>query len=115
MVIRCKEDLRDAYLIARHIPRMATTEFKREMRAYTHKPTPNFRIVKEYVDGYVILYPLPEHLETANEAEEFFEQHEYIDSPNSPYDCTGRAFTEWYKIIKKNGRFWAYHSIGYDV
>lgn len=31
------------------------------------------------------------------------------------YDCTGQAFTAWYRIVKMQGRFFAYHDVAYDV
>lgn len=85
MTIQCTEDLRFAYMMLRAIPQLATDEAKREIRAYTNKPTPECRIVKEYgIDGYVALYPLPDRLETAEQAADFFEENERIVCPNSP-------------------------------
>ena len=33
----------------------------------------------------------------------------------SAYDCTGQAFTSWYKVFVRGGRFWAYHHVSVDV
>lgn len=33
----------------------------------------------------------------------------------SAYDCTGQAFTSWYKVFVRGGRFWAYHRVSVDV
>lgn len=91
-------------------------ELKREMRAFTNKPVSDRRIVRDDgVDGYVVLLPLPECVETMDEAREYFEECEYIHYRPSAYDCTGQAFTSWYKVFSRNGRFWAYHCVSFDV
>lgn len=74
-------------------------------------------IVKDYgIDGYIVKFPLPEYLKTEEDAIEYFREEEYIRYRPTYYDCTGQAFTSWFKIFQKpDGRFWAYHSVGYDV
>ena len=44
-----------------------------------------------------------------------FEEFIEISVIPSMYDCTGQAFTNWYKIFKRRGQFWAYHSVVFDV
>ena len=91
-------------------------EVKRAIRKYVGKPASESRIVKDYgVDGYIVKLPLPERISTADEAEEYFLSQHYIKPVNSPYDCTGRAFTSWYRIFQICGRFYAYHSVSIDV
>lgn len=91
-------------------------ELKREMRRFTHKPLSDKRIVCDYgMDGYVVLFPLPESIESEEEAREYFEEYEYLTCRPSAYDCTGQAFTSWYKLFVRNGRYHAYHSVSFDV
>ena len=102
---------------------------KRAMRAYTHRNTNTFdvgmgfvcerRIVKDYgIDGYVELVSIPEVIDTLDGedgADEFFKTFLEIHARPSMYDCTGQAFTSWYKLFKRRGQFWAYHSVCFDV
>lgn len=89
---------------------------KRAIREYLHKKKPSDRIIKDYgIDGYVLLMELPDFLETKEEAEEYFEERHVINAIPSIYDCTGRAFTSGYKIFKRRNKYYAYHSVGFDV
>lgn len=91
-------------------------DLKREIRAFIHRPVSERRIIRDYgIDGYVELLPLPEHLETVEDAVNYFEDYEYRHYYPSAYDCTGQAFTNWYKVFRRRGRFWAYHSVAVDV
>lgn len=98
---------------------------KTALRAYANRETATNvglgfmverRIVKEYgIDGYVELVSIPEVFDSESSAEEFF--HDFLERECHPsqYDCTGQAFTSWYKLFKRNGRFHVYHSICFDV
>ncbi len=102
---------RDKALIAENVK-----EVKRAIREYVGRPATESQLVKDYgIDGYIVKFPLPERISTEGEAEEYFLSQHYIEATNSPYDCTGKAFTEWYRIFKIRGRFYAYHSVGFDV
>ena len=59
--------------------------------------------------------PLPEYIETMDEAVSYFEDYEYRHYYPYAYDCTGQAFTSWYKVFARGGRFWAYHRVSVDV
>lgn len=74
-------------------------------------------MVRSYgMDGYVLKFPLPESITSAEDADEYFREYEYLYYRPSAFDCTGQHFTSWYKIFRKpNGRFWAYHSVSVDV
>ena len=74
-------------------------------------------MVKSYgMDGYVLKFPLPGSITSAEDADEYFREYEYLYYRPSAYDCTGQHFTSWYKIFRKpDGRFWAYHSVSVDV
>ena len=39
----------------------------------------------------------------------------YMTTVPSQYDCTGQLFTNWFKLIRRRGHWFAYHSIGRDV
>ena len=90
-------------------------EIKREVRRWANKPIKR-RLVKEYgIDGYVELVALPEGIDNEERANDYFHEYIYIEPVNSPFDCTGKAFTGWYKLFNRNGRFYAYHSVNMDV
>ena len=89
---------------------------KRNIRQYVSKPTSDRRIIKDYgIDGAIFLYPLPVEIRTAEKADAYFRQEEYMGRPRSAFDCTGRPFTSWYKIIERRGRYWVYHGVALDV
>ena len=74
------------------------------------------RIVKDNgIDGYIELEPLPAEISEKEDAIKFFEENRRIELAPSAYDCTGRPFTGWYKVFKRNGKFYAYHSVCFDV
>ena len=76
-------------------------------------------IVKDNgIDGFVELISFPEAFDTIDGedgAEEFFKTFFEIHARPSMYDCTGQAFTSWYKLFERNGRIYAYHCVGFDV
>ena len=91
-------------------------ELKRDIREYNKRPESEEVIVRDYgIDGFVIRKPLPDFLKSIEDAVEYFEENEYMRCRPSMYDCTGDLFTSWYKIYKKDGRIWCYHSISVDV
>ena len=107
--------------------RETVDDLKRELRAYAHRATAvdvgmgfmcERRIVKdEGIDGYIELVSIPEVIDTLDGedgADEFFKTFLEIHARPSMYDCTGQAFTSWYKLFKRRGQFWAYHSVCFD-
>ena len=100
-------------------------ELKKELRHYAHRDNLDDvgmgfmverRIVKEYgIDGYIELISIPAVFETVSEADEFFRDFIYLRAYPSVYDCTGKPFTGWYKLFKRNNQFYAYHRIEFDV
>lgn len=108
-------------------------ELKRNLRQYANQNAAAFdvgmgficerRIVKDYgIDGFVELVSIPEVFNTLNDdegsnpgAETFFKEFLEIHARPSVYDCTGQAFTGWYKMFRRNGQFWAYHRVCFDV
>lgn len=127
MKVRNKSDLKIAYEILSCIKERTSegtkptraeeriVELKREIRGF-YKKADNRKIVKDNgIDGFVELVELPDFLESIEEATEYFEEYEVREAIPSMYDCTGQAFTSWYKIFERRGRLFAYHSICFDV
>ena len=67
------------------------------------------------IDGYIELLQLPEEITTRETADEWFQYNKYMEYVPSAFDCTGQRFTSWYKLVERNGRWWAYHCISADV
>lgn len=89
-------------------------EIKRQLRAH-NRNTGDGTVVHDDGDYHIVKLPLPEDIQTKEEAREYFRECEYIEYRPTYYDCTGQLFTQWYKIFQKpDGRFWAYHCIGID-
>lgn len=123
MVIRDNRELREAYIIMTELLKMeqvtdknkTVIELKRDIRRYLKDG--GFKgwkgtLVKDYgIDGYITLYELPD----VSDPVEYFEENERIHYVPRAWDCTGQAFTEWYKIFKRHGKTMVYHRIGYDV
>lgn len=74
-------------------------------------------LVKDYgIDGYIELIELPYEFDDEDEVREWFkESHLYHTYHWSPYDCTGQLFTNWFKPVKRRGKWFVYHSVGVDV
>lgn len=122
MKIRDKEDFQMWTYLLRHRDNFSNVndekiiKVKRALREFTHKPLSEERIVKDDgIDGCIVLFPLPDRIKTPEGAHDYFMHTEYRECAPSIYDCTGQAFTSWFKIINRQGRFWAYHSICFDV
>ena len=104
-------------------------QLKRDIRKYTHKKPNEYdngyfkfearhvRSYDFYGDGYVELISFPNDCgcESIEDAKEFFDEWFYIEPYYTYYDCTGKPFTSWYHVFKRNGRYYAYHSVSYDV
>ena len=90
---------------------------KMEIRAYNNRPVPNVRTIRADYDGCLELVQLPNKLDKAHkvEATDWFRDNCYLESYPSPYDCTGQMFTNWYKLFRRRGHWFAYHSISRDV
>lgn len=123
------EKLRDAYTLLAFIRDDATAEqksgmaafianIKKEIRAYNNRPAPDSRIVEERgIDGYIELVQLPNELDDLNEddAAEWFRANRYYEFYPTAYDCSGQRFTNWYKLHRRYGHWFAYHSVSFDV
>ena len=116
--LRLEKDT-DKHLVEEH-----TIEIKRELRKWAHRETAvdvgmgfmvERRVFGGDYDGYTELVTIPEVFDTEESADEFFNDFIKINYRPSMYDCTGQAFTSWYHLFKRNGRFYAYHRVGMDV
>ena len=69
------------------------------------------------LDVGIQLEQLPDELNsyTEDEAQELFMWNRYRTAAPSQYDCTGQLFTNWFKLTRRRGHWFAYHSIGRDV
>lgn len=134
-MIRNSEDLRMKYeslLLANKLKNEVSSidvdryndfinEIKKEIRDY-HKREDGRKewLIKDYgIDGGIVLIELPSEINSVKIdsfelAEEYFKAYEYRRCRPSIYDCTGHVFTSWYKIIKRNNKFYAYHCISFD-
>ena len=75
------------------------------------------RIIKGDFDYYIELQALSSDIGPDNKelADEYFRHYYYIHPTYSMYDCTGKPFTEWYTLVYRDHRWWAYHCVGFDV
>lgn len=90
-------------------------DIKRANRKYVHKENNRHIVKSNGIDGYVVLIDLPSWIKNKTEAERYFKGNEYIHMVYSPYDCTGRPFTGWYKVFQRRNKWMAYHSVSFDV
>ena len=92
-------------------------ELKRSIRIYfkNQELIPEIRVFDISYDGATYLILFPEEIKTKDEAEGWFDANFYRECRPSQYDCTGQSFTAWYKLVERNGRWWCYHRICYDV
>lgn len=91
---------------------------KKEIRAYNHRPALDSRIIEEHgINGYIELVRLPDELDDLNEddAAEWFRANRYYEFRPTYYDCSGQRFTNWYKLHRRCGHWFAYHSVSFDV
>ena len=101
-----------AGMLAGHKHRLRYEMVQEEMRRFQ-----NGHCVKDFGDGSaIVLLPIMgTHSDTSlDEAIRIFEDNYEMRCANSPYDCTGQMFTVWYKLVKRQGMWYAYHYIGCD-
>ena len=124
--IQNQEELRRAYSFLRmcqeppETPRRAALvpELKKDIREYQRKHFMNkkreSRVVKGDWDWAIVLEELGQ-FDSKQEADDYFKREEFLECPNSQYDCTGKLFTAWYKIFQRRGLYYAYHMVRMDV
>ena len=129
-MIRNQEELKRQYLMERFIEQILNehnygdvgkakeylTSVKRDIREYNKRMETEERLVKDYgLDGFIVLVPLPMEIRSGEKAIKYFEENMRLDCGNSQYDCTGRPFTGWYKVCQRQGRFFVYHRVCFDL
>lgn len=117
--IRNEKDLRRAYEVLRMCFEFGANntqvaDLKRDIRKYL-KRTSDRRLIKSDWDNCIVLVTLPDFIDNREDAEEYFEAREYICPRYPAYDCTGRPFTAWHKVFKRNDRWMIYHCVTTDV
>ena len=93
-------------------------EVKEGIRKYHARKVQPRRIIKEYgIDGFVELEQLEDALDDwdKKDVDWWFRNNRYIECRPSLYDCSGNPFTSWYKLVRRRGHWYAYHSIAFDV
>lgn len=93
-------------------------DVKREIREFTHRAASRSHIVRDDgIDGYVELVQLPEALDETHKvvAADWFRANRYLEFLPTPYDCSGQKFTNWFKLFRRQGHWFAYHSVSIDV
>ena len=90
-------------------------DLKKEIRAYYNQPISNSSIIKSDFDGFIEKIILPETIDTKEKAEDYFNTYVYIPVSYASYDCTGKPFTCWHRIVYRMGRFELIHSVGIDI
>lgn len=86
-------------------------DLKQSIREYNHRKTDRRIITGDY-DSVLVLVDVPQGV---TDIDAWFDENERLVYMPSMYDCTGQAFTEWYKVVKRAGGYKVYHMIGYDV
>lgn len=120
MPIRSYEEATTAYSLIRMcekdgVCKNHVIDLKRAVRVFMNKEKSKDRTIVRDMEDYVIVKILfPDYLETYEEAEKYFMEHEFMREPCSPYDCTGKWFTRSYDLFFVNGRWICYHGIACD-
>lgn len=91
---------------------------KMEIRGFNRRPASDSHIIEERgSNGYIELVQLPEELDKAHKeiAADWFRANRYLEFYPTPYDCSGQKFTNWFKLFRRRGHWFAYHSVSIDV
>jgi hypothetical protein len=118
--INCKEDAIKAHkLIDEYNEKyeylFSMIGLKREYRRYFSPEYNSEKHVYGEWDSFIETAPFPDNVETYEDADRYFLEHIFLDRPNSPmYDCTGKFFTNWYKIFKRRGKYFYYTAVDCD-
>ena len=110
-------DLEKEICIPKPIIAQLKNKLRYEMAQEEMRRFQNGHCVKDFGDGSaIVLLPIMgTHIDTSlDEAIRIFEDNYEMRCANSPYDCTGQMFTVWYKLVKRQGMWYAYHYIDCD-
>ena len=123
MNIRSSSDLRLAYELltifkdAGKAYSVKADEMKRQIRSYNSLQYSSRIVCDDGIDGYVELIQVPYCFDSFSkeEVENWFDDNCTYGPIHSAYDCTGRPFTSWFKVFRRQGHWFVYHSVGFDV
>ena len=92
-------------------------ELKNQIRSYSKLPRCSHIVRDDGFDGYVKLIELPGDFDdfSREEATEWFDRNCTLGPICSPYDCTGKPFTVWFKVFRRRGHWFVYHAVSFDV
>lgn len=125
LYVRNNRDLRERWITLLFMEKLRATigisdapqaqafikDLKQSIREYNHRKTDRRIITGDY--GCVLeLVDVPQGV---TDIDAWFDENERRICQPSQYDCTGQAFTEWYKIVKRADGYKVYHLIGFDV
>ena len=122
--IRNKDDLETAYMLLDIVQEQMArgkdkskrlVEIKKAIRDYNKKEKTIWIIQDNGIDGFTALLLFPEKVKSELQARHYFMDNYYRECLPSAYDCTGQAFTWSYKLVQRRGRWYCYHSVGFDV
>jgi len=121
MIIRSKEDLKQAYELLYFCGAndKFSYQIKKDIRDYNRRAdsrksaerSRRLMLVNYGIDGYTELLTVPAGVDPA----EFFENDVRIIPRPSAYDCTGQLFTAWHKVTNWNGAPVIIHHVGVDI
>lgn len=127
MKIKNRKDLRTSYELLHMYKKIYGSELHGDLKINVNKlkvairnynKMPAFgRLVRySYTDGFVCVIDMPKYFDNLDESEvkKHFEENHIAPRPNLMYDCTGQAFTSWFKVVRRGGRWVVYHSIKFD-
>ena len=104
--------------IGLHPQNPAVVETKQKLRQMQKARHFGPKILRDRgIDGYITKETLPEYLSDRpkEDAVNWFNDNRVFPENNSMYDCTGKPFTSWFTIIRRHGRWVAFHDVGFDV
>lgn len=85
----------------------AIRDLKRKIRAYNAKPQP--RALKQDFDECVFVVEAPATVITHAQAVRWFLHSEWYNPPvETPWGCTGRTFTTWFRAVHRSKKFYVY-------
>lgn len=121
MTINNMKEARDAYLILHllggKLNKNVENGMKRSVRKFSQMES-NKKIISEESDGssYVSLVKMDVPMESSiEEVDNYFMENHFMTVFYSQYDCTGRPYTGWYKLVKRSNGWFAYHEVCFDV
>lgn len=119
--IQNTKELRDAYIFLGFEKELGepygsiAKKIRAAIREWNNRPEPMEKVVQQDDYGYITtLIEFPEFVETAEDAEEYFDYKYRRTYVPTYYDCTGQIFTTSHKCFKRRGKWMCRHSMAID-